>query len=165
MANLIKTCFTLGIVMAFLFTASCTRNVKEMTLTNENATFTLVIAGDASEYKDSIREDVIAKYRAEARIEVINIEGLENLSEDSYDVILIMDTCIGWGTFNQSISHFLENTRRKDNIVLFITADDEEWEFSYQNVDAITSASEIENKETATALICERIDGMMGQLH
>ncbi|MBW1894920.1 MAG: hypothetical protein JRI91_14680 [Deltaproteobacteria bacterium] len=71
---------------------------------------------------------------------------------------------MAWGTFNPSVNNFLEKIEKKDNIVLFMTADDVEWEYSYQNVDAITSASEIENKETVTAKLSERIDEIISGL-
>lgn len=164
MVFVFKKLFAICMVMAFLFTASCTRNVKETKLINENAKFSLIIAGDSSEYKDNIRDSLISKYKAEGSIEVINIENLESVAEDSYDVILIMDTCLAWGTFNQSVSKFLENTEKKDNIVLFITANDLEWEFSYQNVDAITSASEMEDKDAVTDTLAARIDSIISGL-
>ena len=54
MGVVLKRMFAVIIAMTLLFSASCTRNVKEMKLVNENAKFDLIIAGDSSEYKDSI---------------------------------------------------------------------------------------------------------------
>jgi hypothetical protein len=164
MGVLLKRMFAVIVVITLLFVVSCTRNVKEMKLVNENATFDLVIAGDSSEYKDSIREELISKYKERATIEVVNIEDLEIITEDSYDVILIMDTCMAWGAFNPSVNNYLDEATRKDNIVLFMTADDVEWEYSYQNVDAITSASEIENKDEVITSLSERIDNVISNL-
>jgi len=164
MLSVLKKLSAAIVIMTFLFTASCTRNLKETKLINEKAKFNLIIAGDSSEYKDSIRESLVSKYRAEGSLEVINTENLENVTEGSYDAILIMDTCMAWGTFNPSVNNFLERIEKKDNIVLFMTADDVEWEYSYHNVDAITSASEIENKEMVTDKLSERIDEIISGL-
>ncbi len=164
MVSTLKKLSVTAVIMAFLFTVSCTRNVKEAKLVNEKAKFNLIIAGDSSEYKDSIRESLISKYKSESNIEIINIKSLETVSEGSYDAILIMDTCMAWGAFNPSVNNFLEKIEKKDNIVLFMTADDVEWEYSYQNVDAITSASEIENKEAVTAELSNKIDSIISEL-
>lgn len=161
MEALLKRMVAVIVAMILLFTASCTRNVKEMKLVNENAKFDLVIAGDSSEYKDKIREELISKYKESATIAVINIEDLETISGDSYDVILIMDTCMAWGAFNPSVNNYLDKATKKDNIVLFMTAGDPELEYSYQDVDAITSASVIGNKDEVTSALSGKIDGII----
>ena len=153
------------VVLALLFTASCTQNVKEMKLANENAKFKLIIAGDSSEYKDAIREDIISRYKETAGIEVMNIEYLDTISEESYDVILIMDTCMAWGAFNPTVNRYLEKATNKDNIVLFMTAGDPELEYSHEGVDAISSASVIETKDEIVASLSERIDAVISDMN
>jgi hypothetical protein len=161
MSIFLKRNFIIIVAMTLLFASSCTRNVKEMKLANENAKFKLIIAGDSSEYKDAIREDIISRYKKTAGIEVMNIEYLDTISEESYDVILIMDTCMAWGAFNPTVNRYLENAANKDNIVLFMTAGDPELEYSHEGVDAISSASVVENKEDVTAKLFEKIDGII----
>lgn len=164
MGVLLKRMFAVIVAMTLLFAASCTRNVKEMKLVNENAKFNLIIAGDSSEYKDAIREELISKYTETAGIEVMDIEYLDTISEESYDVILIMDTCMAWGAFNPTVNRYLENAGNKDNIVLFMTAGDPELEYSHEGVDAITSASVIEDKDEVITSLSEKIDGIISGL-
>ena len=160
MPSILERHFITIVALSLIFTSSCTRNVKEMKLVNANAKFKLIIAGDSSEYKDAIREDLISRYKEKADIEVMNIEYLDTISEDSYDVILIMDTCMAWGAFNPTVNRYLENAGNKDKIVLFMTAGDPELEYSHEGVDAISSASIIENKDEIVASLSERIDAI-----
>ena len=62
--------------VALVFLASCTRNVKETQFTTENAKFNLIIAGDSSDFKDKIRNKLIARYKNNTNIDVVNIKKL-----------------------------------------------------------------------------------------
>ena len=62
-------------IVALVFLASCTRNVKETQLTTEKAKFNLIIAGDSSDFKDKIRNKIIDKYSNNGNIDVVNIDG------------------------------------------------------------------------------------------
>lgn len=142
----------------FLSFYSCTRGVNETRLSHEDSSFSMIIASDSSEFKDSIRERVIEKYRNEASFEIVNIKKLNKIDPMDYDVVLIMDTCLAWSGFNPSLNAFLEDNDSKDNIVLFMTAGDPDWEYSYQGVDAITSASVVENEDVKFIEIGRQID-------
>ena len=63
-------------IVALAFLASCTRNVKETQLTTENAKFNLIIAGDSSDFKDKVRNRIIARYSNSGNIDVVNIKKL-----------------------------------------------------------------------------------------
>jgi len=140
---------------------SCTRNVKETSFTREDALFDMIIASDATEFKDAIRSKIIEKYRDRGNIEIVNIDHLEDIRPGEYDVVLIMDTCMAWSGFNPSLTAFLEDNQHKDNVVLFMTAGDPDWTYSYQGVDAITSASEMENEEPKFHEITRQIDRLV----
>jgi len=45
MVSVLKKLSVTIVIMTFLFTASCTRNLKEAKLINEKAKFNLIIAG------------------------------------------------------------------------------------------------------------------------
>ena len=148
---------TLAIV-ALAFLTSCTRNVKETQFTTENAKFNLLVAGDSSDFKDRVRNRIIARYRKNGNIDVVNINNLKDIRPEDYDVILIMDTCIGCEDFNWSMKSFLDRLEDNNNVVLFMTAANPNYEYSYGSVDAITSASRIENEEEIFTELSEEID-------
>jgi hypothetical protein len=149
-------------IVALAFLASCTRNVKETQLTTENAKFTLIIAADSSDFKDKIRNRIIARYRSNVNIEVVNIKKLKNMRPEDYDVILIMDTCIGCEDFNWSMKSFLDRLEDKNNVVLLMTTGYSHYEYSYEGVDAITAASRIANEEEIVTRLSEEIDRIIG---
>ena len=144
-----------------LCAAGCTRHLKETRLVQADARTSLLIAGDASEFKDGIRMAIIDRYRATCNIDIINIDRLPKTRGDDYDVILIMDTCLAWSNFNPSVKVFLGKTQHQ-NVVLFMTADTPDWTFTYNGVDAITSASETENQNAVIRRLIAAIDDILG---
>ena len=153
-----EQCISVLAIVALAFLASCTRNVKETKLTTENAKFNLLVAGDSSDFKDRVRNRIIARYRKNGNIDVVNINNLKDIRPEDYDVILIMDTCIGCEDFNWSMKSFLDRLEDNNNVVLFMTAANPNYEYSYGSVDAITSASRIANEEETFTEISEEID-------
>jgi hypothetical protein len=157
-----EQCISVLAIVALAFLASCTRNVKETQLTTENAKFNLLIAGDSSDFKDGIRDRIIARYRNNGNIDVVNIDKLENIKPEDYDVILIMDTCIGCEDFNWSMKSFLDRLENYDNAVLLMTTGYSHYEYSYGGVDAITAASRIADAEEIFTRLSEEIDRIIG---
>jgi hypothetical protein len=155
----------LSFSLIFLASNSCTSSVKETQLSHENPQFSMVIASDSSEFKDSIRNRVIQQYQNEGNIEIVNIKRLKDIDPTDYDVVLIIDTCLAWSGFNPTLNSFLEDNQSKANIVLFMTAGDPDWTYSYQGVDAITSASVVENEDVKFEEITQQINQLLITSH
>ena len=157
-----ERCILALAVVALVFLASCTRNVRETQFTTENAAFNLIIAGDSSDFKDRLRNRIIAKYSNSGNIDVVNIKKLKNITPEDYDVILIMDTCIGCEDFNRSMKSFLDRLEDNNNVVLLMTTGYADYEYSYGGVDAITAASRIADEEEIFTRLSEEIDRILG---
>jgi len=149
-------------IVALAFLASCTRNVKETQLTTQNAKFNLIIAGDSSDFKDKVRNRIIARYSNSGNIDVVNIKKLKNIRPEDYDVIVIMDTCIGCEDFNWSMKSFLDKLEDNNNVVLLMTTGYSHYEYRYGGVDAITAASRIADEEEIFTRLSEEIDRIIG---
>ena len=149
-------------IVALAFLVSCTRNVKETQSTTENAKFNLLVAGDSSDFKDRVRNRIIARYRKNGNIDVVNINNLKDIRPEDYDVILIMDTCIGCEDFNWSMKSFLDRLEDNNNVVLLMTTGYSHYEYSYGGVDAITAASRIADEEEIFTRLSEEIDRILG---
>ena len=93
---------------------------------------------------------------------MVNIDKLENIKPEDYDVILIMDTCIGCEDFNWSMKSFLDRLEDYDNVVLLMTTGYSHYEYSYGGVDAITAASRIADEEEIFTRLSEEIDRIIG---
>ena len=157
-----EQCISILAIVALAFLASCTRNVKETQFTTENAKFNLLVAGDSSDFKDRVRNRIIARYRKNGNIDVVNINNLKDIRPEDYDVILIMDTCIGCEDFNWSMKSFLDRLEDNNNVVLLMTTGYSHYEYSYGGVDAITAASRIANEEEIFTRLSEEIDRIIG---
>jgi hypothetical protein len=138
--------------------AACTQSIKETRLTTTDPQFNMLIAGDASAFKDTLRARIIGHYQGQSDIDVINIKKLKQVRLSDYDVVLIMDTTLAWTGFNPSLKAFLKNLPDTHKVVLFMTAGDPDWDFSFQDLDAITSASNIENEAAVFNEIVTHID-------
>jgi predicted nicotinamide N-methyase len=157
-----EQCISVIAIVALAFLASCTRYVKETQLTTENAKFNLIIAGDSSDFKDRVRNRIIARYSNSGNIKVLNIKKLKNIRPEDYDVILIMDTCIGCEDFNRSMKSFLDRLENNNNVILLMTTGYSHYEYSYGGVDAITAASRIADEEEIVTRLAEEIDRIIG---
>ncbi len=155
--SLFKKLFIIPVILLSII-ASCTRNIKETRIINENAKYNFAFASDSSEFKDNIRQKLISKYSPQANINLINIDKLKDIKIKDYDAIVIMDTCMGWGNRNVSLNSFLNRIDENKNVVLFITAGDSDWKYSNKGIDAITSASKIGDEELIYSKISNKID-------
>jgi hypothetical protein len=140
---------------------ACARSVPEVRHVAVNARFSLLIASDASVFKDAVRGRVFDYYTPSGNVEVVNIGSLKTRKAEDFDAVLIIDTCLGWSRFNPSMKAFLDGAQDPDRVVLFMTVDDTEWDFSYQGVDAITAASNIEDDARVAAVLIQKLDHIL----
>jgi hypothetical protein len=140
---------------------ACARSVPEVRHVAVNAHFSLLIASDASVFKDAVRGRVFDHYTPSGNVEVVNIASLKTRKVEDFDAVLIIDTCLGWSRFNPSMKAFLDGVQDPDRVVLFMTVDDTEWEFTYQGVDALTAASNIEDDARVAAVLIQKLDHIL----
>lgn len=153
-------CLFLGLV--FILTA-CSKNLRETTIENPGASYRLVIAGDASDFKDSIRDRLVNNYKDICHIDVINLDKLAGVDSREYNAVLIMDTLMAWGGFNTEVKKFIDAQPDSHKIVVFFSAGDEEAAYSYKGVDAVTSAS-VPSEETAVVdALTQKIDLLLSE--
>lgn len=140
---------------------SCVHSVPEVRHVVLNARYSLLIASDASEFKDAVRRRVFDHFRNDGNVEVVNIRRLKTIQARDFDAVLIMDTCLGWSRFNPTMKAFLDNAEDPGRIVLLLTVDDTDWTFTYQGVDAITAASRMADEDRTAALLIQKIDRIL----
>lgn len=156
--SFVYICLLAGLI---LLAASCSRKLVETQIETQGLSGRILIAGDSSEFKDAVRNRVIKEFQADYGIDVINIDRLSKTNSAGYSVVLIMDTCMAWSGFNPSLKSFIDKAENMDKTVLFMTAGDPDWNYSYLGVDAITAASEIENENTAFGRIKSEINTIL----
>jgi hypothetical protein len=145
----------LSLLIGAMVITACATPLKETNFIAEKPAFRLAIAADRSEFKDSLRAKLVETYKGRAQIELIP---LRKVNIKDHDVVLIMDTCMAWTMFNPSLKAFLRKSKDRDKVILFITAANKDWNYSYRGVDAITSASVAEQEDAVLATLTEQID-------
>ncbi len=125
--------------------------------------FKMLIASNGTDFKNVIFDRLVDRYKDSGNIYLTSINKLNRLNPKIYDVIVIMDSCIAGSRFNRSIKRFLNGIVTKDKVVLVLTAADPEWQFSYKGIDAITSASAVENEDKIFTLATLQIDQILRQ--
>ncbi len=152
---------TTVVVLMLAILLACARSVPEVRHVVVNAEFTLLIASDASQFKDAVRSRVFDHYKTYSNVEVVNIGRLKTLQADDFDAVLIIDTCLGWSRFNPSMKAFLDSAGDPDRVVLVLTVDDTDWDFTYQGVDAITAASRMEDESRLAENLIRQLDNIL----
>jgi hypothetical protein len=150
-----------GAILCLAISDSCTHKLHEIHSVAQQHRIAMLIAGDSSDFKDVVRQMIIDKYRPTCSIEVVNISRINNLDAGAYDVVVIMDTCMAWSGFNTSLKAFLDPEKNRKKTVLAMTAGNQDWQYSYQGVDAITSASVIDKTENYFARIDTKIQTVL----
>lgn len=140
---------------------SCARYVKETSHLQADARYHILIASDASDFKDVIRNRLVDHYKTTSNIDVVNLSALENIQGEKYDAIVIMDSCWVKSHLNLSFKEFLDGLKDESHVVLFLTTGSHEWDYQYKSVDAITSASVVENEESVFKQLKSRIDKVL----
>jgi hypothetical protein len=152
---------TVSFLSLCLLLLSCARHVQETSFAKADAKHYMLIASDSSDFKDGVRNRIVDKYRETAHIDIVNISQLKSIHADKYNVVVIMDSCWGWSHLNLSFKKYIEGLESKEHVILFITTGGRDWDYQYKNVDAITSASVIENEQEVFELLSQRIDGVL----
>lgn len=147
--------------MVLLSTLGCTRSLKEQTLNTPQAQVDLLIAGDASEYKDQLRSTIINNYRNHANIRVVNIDKLSQTASEDFHAILIINTCLAWTRFNPNVLAFIEKPDVKEKVVWFMTVDDTDEQYHHNGIDAMTAASSVENQQKVSEQLIGKIDAIL----
>ncbi len=164
MENRLKYLVVTTIIVILFTLSACTRSLKETRFTIQNAKLNLVIAGDSSKFKDDIREKIIEKYRRQCNIYVVNIKKLNTIRPENYDAVVIMDTFMMLGKFNRSVKKYINQLKDDGNLVMFMTTGKPDSDYSYRDIDAITSASKMQYKDDVFKEITEKIDQIIGEL-
>lgn len=147
----------------FLVGACGGGHVQEMKVEHSDGKCNIIIAavrGRTSEFKEAIIHGLVERYKDTCTIEVMDVSKAEQLMAKSYNVLVLVDRC-GWGMrFNAEVKEMVDELD-KENIVLFVTAGDPDFEYSYAGIDAITSASEKEREQEVIREISAKIDELL----
>ena len=151
------------IILVLMLTLSCAKEIPEQRFTAENAKYDLLITGVTSEFKADIISRIVDRYKDQGNVNLVNMDKLDQLQCDDYDAILVIDSVQAWSYWNFSLNSFLEKTENCKNVVLLYTAGDPDWEYQYHELDAITSASQVEDQDRVFNELTYEIDVLISK--
>ena len=151
------------IILVLMLTLSCAKEIPEQRFTAENAKYDLLITGVTSEFKADIISRIVDRYKDQGNVNLVNMDKLDQLQCDDYDAILVIDSVQAWSYWNFSLNSFLEKTENCKNVVLLYTAGDPDWEYQYHELDAITSASQVEDQDRVFNELTYAIDVLISR--
>lgn len=107
--------------------------------------------------KESLQED-------ECFVKTISLKGLSGESAYNYQAIIIVNTCWAW-RLNGHVRKFLKNTPddERKKIILFTTANSKSWRPKLTGVDAIASASKMNEVDHIANSIINRVGILLEQ--
>jgi hypothetical protein len=157
-----KWTFTV-IILVLMFTLSCSKQIPDRQFTTENSKYDLLITGVTSEFKADIISRIVDRYKDQGNVNLVNMDKLDQLQCDDYDAILVIDSVQAWSYWNFSLNSFLEKAENCKNIVLLYTAGDPDWKYQYHELDAITSASQVEDQDRVFNELTYEIDVLISK--
>jgi len=111
-----------------------------------------------STFKQEIIEALKETYSGKCFVRIDSLRNLDEISEEEFSSIIIMDENQADMNFDLSLKSKIRDTKDKTKLILLITnRDGQERSFSYNGVDAITTASAKEKKDLTLTAIKRRI--------
>ncbi|HLW32062.1 MAG TPA: hypothetical protein VKX40_07355 [Aequorivita sp.] len=149
-----------SLLFLFLYEQSPFKKVDDpLEVKSMNVVRKLLIATEASPFKDSINAQLLDHYKSSrVLVEIIDVRDLGNADAANYDAILILHR---WeaGAPIDIVQSFMEKNLESNNKIVMLTTSWNGLE-KMENIDAITGASIIKDVPNFTAKITKRLDGL-----
>ena len=123
----------------------------------------LLIASRDSEFKQALVDKIQDAFSDKSTyIKIIGVESLVDEDARAYSVVLIINTAMGW-TVDIPVEKFLKKFGELDTIIVLTTADgaDVYPDLKDRNIDAISSASVMEQTNTLADTLTTKIDDLL----
>ncbi len=125
---------------------ACSLKSVEMSESGGAATSSdrILIATQSSKFKRAVVADVRQGLKPKnPYIKVVDVKALRNESTFDYDAVVIVNTCMA-GRPDPRVADFIENALEKYKLVVLTTGMLDSWKPESEEVDAMTSASVID---------------------
>jgi hypothetical protein len=135
--------------------------VQPYSVTVEAPEYRVLIATQASDFKNAVVEGVVAQLKGRpVNIQVIDVTKLLKVKVDDWDVIVVLHTWENWQA-EAGAKLFIEQQPNLNKIIVLTTSGD--GNLKMQGVDAITSASLLQDVAKHVDNISRRIDKLFNK--
>jgi hypothetical protein len=152
------------LVVACISFSQCVKSIRSVEVGPADAKQSIVIAARYSDYKDSIVQGLVNRFKNAARVTVIPLSKVETVDTRKYNAVVIVDELLAWKMFNYETGSFINTIKdpvEKKKIVLFMTAGKPSKNYSFLGVDCITAASQQATNEAIVDEIAAKIKGVL----
>jgi hypothetical protein len=160
MRSSVAVLYLLIVAFSAITLFSCRSGVEKDVYENPEAGHKVLITGATSQFKNAVIEGIVERFKGICQIEILPSDQLEGIDPADYSAIVIMDDLRMGKTFGGHPREMAEKIENKEKIILFLTAGKPDWKYSYEGIDAITSASE-DGKEVE---VIDQISARMNKL-
>ncbi|TFH41624.1 MAG: hypothetical protein E4G96_05125 [Chrysiogenales bacterium] len=154
-----RVCIIMVLCAAAVF-AQCGKNIRRMETGRADAGKKILIAAFYSDYKDTIVQGLVERFRDTAKITVVPLSDLGGVHHGDFDALVVIDSLRAWKMFNTRTRHFIrkiDDPEGRKKIVLFLSAGNPKKNYSILGVDSITAASEADQDTAIIEKISERV--------
>ena len=118
---------------------------------------TVLIATQKKNFKDTVMQELSEYYKDKpVYIKVIDVSSLNEIEKQEWDKIILFTT-VQMGKVPDSVTGFLDKQNDLSDILLQVTAASGIWNGNQFDVDAVATASKLENVEKTANKIIEFI--------
>ncbi len=120
----------------------------------------ILIVTQGSDYKNLMVDTLISRLKGEdVYISVIDISGLNEISQEDWDAEIIIHTTEGY-RLPESVKEYLLRIENPDEVMLLITSGSGEWKPEDCKVDVLTSASRVTDIPEKANYIKDKINSL-----
>jgi hypothetical protein len=120
----------------------------------------ILIASQGSKYKNLMVDTLISRLKGEdVYISVIDISGLKEINQEDWNAEVIIHTTEAYKLPNP-VKEYLGRVENPDEVMLLITSGGGEWKPGGSKVDAVTSASRVNDIPQKADIIQDKIDSL-----
>lgn len=123
------------------------KDITSEVIGNQQSRNQYLLASSKSEFKIELINEIKANFDTDSTfMDIIGIDGLENIDSKKYKKIIIIGTCLSWG-LEYKVQEYLDRMTELDKVVLLSTSGDGNWlpkKYKKMELDALSSASKLD---------------------
>ena len=121
----------------------------------------VLVATQKSKFKQAVVTEIYDELAQNAiYIKLIDVKGLKNQSTAEFSAIVILNRCMA-GRPDPRVESFIDGEPQKNKIIVLTTGIGDSWTPEVRDVDAMTSASVMDQSDQIARSIVERILAMV----
>ncbi|MBU1862339.1 MAG: hypothetical protein KKH94_01570 [Candidatus Omnitrophica bacterium] len=149
--------YSIAIIINLIISTPAAAFVETVEKGDEDSGRKVLIATDESQFKDAVVSQIVKLLETDAcYIRVIDLKELRSEHDTNYHAIILMNSC--WALqLNKHVKEFLDTVKYKERVILLTTAGNKNWKPKTISVDAITSASRIQEAASIAETVVDKV--------